>query len=175
VATLAMLCALVWLDSAAFTIIQNTPRLKAISWGDPISQVRNGALHLVAAVLAGWLMDRKRLHAVLLVAYASISAGIFLLQGDDASASLGTLFYVVAVSIYSTAIAAYAALAADGPGRIPIRWRAAILVAACGVGSTLGIAMAQANNAVPAPFVVAGAVVMVGAFVWLASPAAQRR
>jgi cytochrome c oxidase cbb3-type subunit 2 len=167
-ATLAMLFALVWLDSAAFTIIQNTPRLKLLSWGDPISQLRNGALHLVAAVIAGWLIDRRRLHAALLCAYAFISAGIFFLAGNDSRASMGTLFYVVAVSIYSTAIAAYAALASDGPGRLPIRWRAAILVAVCGVGSTLGIAMAQANNSVPFPFVVAGAIVMFIAFARLA-------
>src|ERR1039458_2574971 len=49
---LASFTALVWLDSAAFFIIQNTPELKAGTWRGSVHLGANGLLHLGAALLS---------------------------------------------------------------------------------------------------------------------------
>jgi cytochrome c oxidase cbb3-type subunit 2 len=48
----ACFSALVWLDSAAFFIIQNTPALKAGTWEGTAHLWANGCLHLAAALAA---------------------------------------------------------------------------------------------------------------------------
>lgn len=161
-----MFLALIWLDSAAFYIIQNTPHLKATSWGGPASQLLNGLVHLAAALAGGWLIDRGKLHAALILAYLIITSGILLLQGQGSLAPFGALFYVVAVSVYSTGLSAYAALEPEGKGAVPIRWRAGILYAISGwLGSALGVGMAQTLRVVPPWFMAAAGVVMGAALV----------
>jgi cytochrome c oxidase cbb3-type subunit 2 len=156
-----MFLALIWLDSAAFYIIQNTPHLKAASWGGPASQLRNGLIHLAAALVGGWLIDRGKLHAALILAYLIITSGILLLQRQGSPAPFSATFYVVAVSVYSTALSAYPALEPEGKGAVPIRWRAGVLYAISGwLGSALGVGMAQTLRVVPTWFMAAAGLVM---------------
>src|SRR5258708_3488029 len=49
---------LVCLDSAAFYIIQHTPRLKEETWSSTWQLALNAGTHLGAALLAGWVLDR---------------------------------------------------------------------------------------------------------------------
>ena len=76
---LAGFTALVWLDSAAFFIIQNTPALKAGTWQGTIHLWANGLLHLGAALVSAWLLRRKGLSPVLTAAFIAL--------GDCLSAS----------------------------------------------------------------------------------------
>ena len=62
--------ALVWLDSAAFYIIQHTRELKESSWGNA-HLWRNGVIHLLFAVLAGSLLQKRNA--------AILTAGAFIL------------------------------------------------------------------------------------------------
>lgn len=50
--------ALVALDSAAFYLIQHTPALKAVTWSGAGQLWANAGIHLGAALLAGWALDR---------------------------------------------------------------------------------------------------------------------
>lgn len=53
---LACFAALVWLDSAAFFIIQHTPALRAGTWAGPVHLGANGLLHFAAALAGAWLL-----------------------------------------------------------------------------------------------------------------------
>ena len=81
--------ALVWLDSAAFFIIQNTPALKAGTWQGTIHLWANGLLHLGAALASVWLLRRRGVSPVLnSVSHADEPAMLFnwrwkKLGGDD--------------------------------------------------------------------------------------------
>ena len=64
VAVIAAFTALVWLDSAAFFVIQHSPELKAGTWGNAMLW-RNAGIHFAVAVLAGLLLrDRFRLSLI---------------------------------------------------------------------------------------------------------------
>ena len=56
--------ALVWLDSAAFYVIQHNPDLQGGTWRAPAQLYANASLHLVTALLAGWALDRGRASSV---------------------------------------------------------------------------------------------------------------
>jgi cytochrome c oxidase cbb3-type subunit 2 len=132
--------ALVLVDSAAFAHVQATPALRAATWGTPALQLRQGAVHLGAAVVAGWLLDRGRLR-VLLLATAALFAVALPALADAAARPVAGALYAAGISLYSAALVAAPALtgaAASAP------WRAAALFAVAGwVGSGLGVGAAE--------------------------------
>ncbi len=158
---LAGFTALVWLDSAAFFIIQNTPSLKAGTWqGTPHLWI-NGLLHLAAALASAWLLRRKGLSPVLTASFLALGAACLLLL-DPARALLASVFYPVGVSLYSVALVAYPSLLAPAAS-VEQRGRMAgwIYAIAGWTGSAMGIGMGQNLGHVPPLFVAAaGAAVL---------------
>ncbi len=158
---LAGFTALVWLDSAAFFIIQNTPSLKAGTWqGTPHLWI-NGLLHLAAALASAWLLRRKGLSPVLTASFVVLGTACLLLL-DPARALLASVFYPVGVSLYSVALVAYPSLLAPAAS-VEERGRMAgwIYAIAGWTGSAMGIGMGQNLGHVPPAFVAAaGAAVL---------------
>ncbi len=152
--------ALVWFDSAAFFIIQNTPALKAGTWQGDVHLWVNAALHLVAAVASAWLLRRRGLSAVLTTAFLFLASACLLLQSGGIV--IASVLYPVGVSLYSVALVAYPAVLAP-MASIASRGRMAgwIYAVAGWIGSAMGIGMAQNLGHVPVLFVaVAGVVIL---------------
>ena len=150
--------ALVWLDSAAFYIIQNSPVLKAGTWSGDLHLMRTGGLHLAAALLAVWLLQRYGLRITLSLALGILGLACLALA-HPGMIGLAALLYPVGVSLYSVALVATPALLLAGPaaGR-----RAGALYAVAGwMGSALGIGMAQNLHHVPGWFVLAACLLFV--------------
>ena len=150
--------ALVWLDSAAFFIIQNTPALKAGTWQGTTHLWTNASLHLAAALLSVWLLRRRGLTFVLGCAFAALTTACLLLL-DPSRAVLASVFYPVGVSLYSVALVAYPALL-FGPASTQDRARRAgwIYAIAGWFGSAMGIGMGQNLGHIPPAFVLVAAV-----------------
>jgi cytochrome c oxidase cbb3-type subunit 2 len=159
IAALAAFTALVWLDSAAFFIIQNTTELKAATWQGPAHLWMNGTLHLGAALVSAWLLLRRGLFLVVLLAVGALGSACLLLR-DPASAPLASILYPIGVSLYSVALVAYPSLIASA-GTVAERGRIAgwIYAVAGWFGSALGIGMGQNLGHVPAAFVFAATAV----------------
>ena len=158
---LAGFTALVWLDSAAFFIIQNTPSLKAGTWQGTLHLWANGLLHLIAALASAWLLRRKGLSPVLTGSFVALGAACLLLL-DPARAQLASVFYPIGVSLYSVALVAYPSLIAPAAS-VEERGRMAgwIYAIAGWTGSAMGIGMGQNLGHVPPVFVAAaGAAVL---------------
>ena len=158
---LASFAALVWLDSAAFFIIQHTPELKAGTWMGSLHLWTNAVLHLGAALVAGWFLLRRRSGLVLSAAFLALGFACLLLH-DSSLALPASLFYPVGVSLYSVALVAYPSFlttaATDRERGIQAGWIYAI---AGWIGSALGIGMGRNLGHVPPGFVaVAGTVVL---------------
>jgi cytochrome c oxidase cbb3-type subunit 2 len=153
---LAGFTALVWLDSAAFFIIQNTPSLKAGTWQGTLHLWANGLLHLIAALASAWLLRRRGLSPVLTGSFLALGAACLLLL-DPARAQLASVFYPIGVSLYSVALVAYPSLIAPAAS-VRERGRMAgwIYALAGWTGSAMGIGMGQNLGHVP-PFFVAAA------------------
>jgi cytochrome c oxidase cbb3-type subunit 2 len=145
--------ALVWLDSACFTILEATPLLNRFAWGGASFQWRNGVIHFVAACAAGWSLDRGNLRGVLALSFLLLAGSAAMLGSDDVGARAAGWLYPVGVSLYSTALV-------FAPGSLPnatsvrsTAWRAALLYVIAGwVGSAMGIGMAQNLHSVPILF-----------------------
>jgi len=151
---LAALLALVWLDSAAFYIIQHTEALRSATWTGAWTLGGNALMHLAAAVAAGLLLDRGGSSFVIGGAFLALASSSLWL-GDGSQHALGAeVIYTAGVSLYSTALITYPA-----HGGRP--WLAARIYAIAGWGgSALGIGLAQDLHHVPFWFcAVAGAVV----------------
>ena len=171
-AWVVILAALVCLDSAAFYIIQHTPALKTITWSGTGQLALNAGVHLAAAVLAGWALDRSwlgrtaGLGAVLLL----LACGL-IYERQQALAWTGML-YVAGVSVYSTVLVYY-------PARSGRPGLAALVYAVAGWGgSGLGIALAEGRHDLPGRLLlIVGAVILLGLIVRRAvqppGPAAQ--
>ena len=101
--------ALVWLDSAAFFIIQSTPALKAGTWEGNAHLYLNGGLHLAAAIASAYLLRRRGTSFVLSAAFLALGTACLLILDPD-RALLASLFYPIGVSLYSVALVAYPAL-----------------------------------------------------------------
>jgi cytochrome c oxidase cbb3-type subunit 2 len=142
---------LIWLDSAAFYVIQHSPALRSLTWEGGWVLWGNASTHLLGALLAGWLVDRGwRALSVWVAAAGLIIACVLLSAGDTGPAP--RLLYTTGVSFYSTLLVVQAA----GPGG---PWQAGRLFALAGwVGSALGIGMAQDLSGVPAWFLAVAAV-----------------
>ena len=159
--------ALVWIDSAAFLLIQERPELRALTWATDRQLWTNATVHLAAALLAGWLLDRGLLRLVLALAGADLLAASFALAHGGIAAIRLHLLYPLGVSLYSTALVALPALSRDWPGSLRPTWRAAWLYVLAGwIGSALGIGMALDQRTIPGAFLLAAggalAVVLIG-------------
>jgi cytochrome c oxidase cbb3-type subunit 2 len=153
--------ALVWLDSAAFFIIQKTPELKAGTWEGSIHLSANGALHLLAALASVWLLRRRGLMFVLSASFFALGVACLLLL-DPQRIALASILYPVGVSLYSVALVAYPALLAPVTSAAERGRQAGWLYAVAGwSGSAMGIGMGQHLGSIPPLFVLtAGAVIL---------------
>ncbi len=164
----AIICftALVWLDSAAFFIIQNTPVLKAGTWAGTAHLWVNGGLHLIAALAGAWLLRRRGLSIALILAFLSLASACLLLL-NPGGALLASIFYPIGVSVYSVGLVAYPSLLAQAPSAADRSRRAGIragwLYAIAGwSGSAMGIGMGQNLGRVPPIFVLVAGIVIFG-------------
>jgi cytochrome c oxidase cbb3-type subunit 2 len=158
---LACFTALVWLDSAAFFIIQNTPSLKAGTWQGSNHLWANGILHLLAALTCAWLLRRRGLSIVLTAAVLTLGFACLLLL-NPGGVLLASIFYPIGVSLYSVALVAYPSLLAPASSLAERGRQAGWIYAIAGwAGSALGIGMSQNLGLVPPAFVAAaGAIVL---------------
>jgi cytochrome c oxidase cbb3-type subunit 2 len=143
---------LIWLDSAAFAIVQASPSLKAATWGSEGKQLLQGGVHFVAAVVAGALLDAGFGIAVPLIAWGLFAVAFPLLQHGGMGAGP---IYAMGISFYSTALVVAPTWGGTGASPSP-RWRAGLLYGVAGwVGSALGVGMAQDLGRIPGWFLVA--------------------
>jgi mono/diheme cytochrome c family protein/uncharacterized membrane protein YgcG len=161
VAVVLAFTALVWLDSAAFFIIQHERDLKSATWGEPMLW-RNAAVHLAFAIAAGLLL-RRRFNAVLGAAWAILAVAALAVNHAD-TRGLAGWWYPAGVSLYSTALVAWPGFFSTDPDPKLIARRAAWLYAVAGwFGSANGIGMVQSLHHVPAAFIAAAGLVIAGA------------
>jgi cbb3-type cytochrome c oxidase subunit II len=158
---LAGFTALVWLDSAAFYIIQHTAVLKAGTWMGSAHLWTNACIHLAVALGAAVLLRRRGLGLVLAFSFCMFAAACLLLM-NGAHVPTASLFYPAGVSLYSTALVAYPAFLSGAETAVQRGRQAGLIYAVAGwIGSGLGIGMGQNLGHVPLWFVaVAGAVVL---------------
>jgi len=157
----ASFAALIWLDSAAFFIIQNTTALKAGTWQGSAHLWANGLIHLSAALLSAFLLRRRGLPVVLSAAIGALAFACLLLL-DPARAFTASVFYPIGVSLYSVALVAYPSFLSDAATAGARARQAGWIYAIAGwIGSALGIGMGQNLGHVPPGFVaIACAVVL---------------
>jgi cbb3-type cytochrome c oxidase subunit II len=157
---LSCFTALVWLDSAAFFIIQNTPALKAGTWLGSLHLWGNGTLHLIAALASAWLLRRRGLFFVLASAFVALAAACLLLLHPE-HAMLASLFYPLGVSLYSVALVAYPSLLAPAASTRERSIQAGWIYAVAGwFGSAMGIGMGQNLGHVPPAFVLVSGLII---------------
>ena len=153
--------ALVWLDSAAFFIIQHTSELKESSWAEAYLW-RNGVVHFLFAVLAGWWVQSRPAGVVTLTAFVILALASLCLNQPELAVPGGWL-YPAGVSLYSTALVAcpaFLARFARPEKSQPVAWSAAVLYSIAGwFGSANGIGMAENLQRIPVAFlIIAGGV-----------------
>lgn len=150
------LLVLVWLDSAAFYVIQHTPALRAGTWGGPWLLGGNALVHLGAAVAAGAWADRGWAARVAVLAFGLLAAACGVLSAGE---TIGVaIAYTAAVSLYSTLLVHFPAQSARPA-------LAALVFAIAGWGgSGLGIGMAQDLQRIPPWFLAVSAVVFFAAW-----------
>ncbi|MFL6202502.1 MAG: cbb3-type cytochrome c oxidase subunit II [Thermoanaerobaculia bacterium] len=152
---LAVFLVLIWLDSAAFAIVQANPELKAQTWGSDTQKLAQGAVHLAAAVGAGALLDAGFGLAVPLAAWVLFAVAFPLLQGGGGGAVAAGPLYAVGISLYSTALVVMPSRSGSA------RWRAGLLYGVAGwIGSALGVGMAMDLGRIPGVFLVVTGVVL---------------
>ena len=156
--------ALVWLDSAAFFVIQQTTGLKTATWGNAGQLWINGGVHFVFAVLAGFLLEQKYFGGILVAAYLLLTAGVLSLSDVLSLKDYCALFYVAGVSLYSTALVAYPSLEGETAAHSNRRLRAGLIYGVAGwFGSAMGIGMATDLHRVPLWFLGLAGVIVIGA------------
>jgi len=153
--------ALIWLDSAAFLIIQNSPVLKSGTWAGDTHLWINACLHLCAALVSAWLLSKRGLAFVLPAAFLALG-GACLLLSSPSNLVFASVFYPIGVSFYSVALVAYPSLLSPSQSDAARGRQAGWIYAIAGwIGSVMGIGMAQNLGHVPIAFVcVAGLVVL---------------
>ena len=157
---LASFAALIWLDSAAFYIIQHTAALKAGTWLGSTHLWINAALHFTAAIIAAVLLQRGRAAMTLALGFSALAFACVLLQKPSLVLS-ASLFYPVGVSLYSVALVAYPSFLTPATSTAERARQAGWIYAIAGwIGSALGIGMGQNLGHVPLGFVVAAGVVV---------------
>ncbi|MEO7101563.1 MAG: cbb3-type cytochrome c oxidase subunit II, partial [Luteolibacter sp.] len=162
---LALFTVLVWMDSAAFFIIQHSSDLKSGTWGDDLLW-RNAAVHLSVAIVAGFWLARGGARTLPALAW-SLLAVAALAVNQESTRHFAGWFYPAGVSLYSAALVAWPGWFSGVNGVRPAAWRAAWLFAIAGwFGSANGIGMAQTLNTVPPVFVVGAGAVVIGVMVF---------
>lgn len=157
--TLALL-ALVWLDSAAFYIVQHTAVLRAETWSETSTLLANAGIHLLAALVAGQLIDRGWRAGVTGLALLALAFAALILNGLLPRIGSANLFYTAGVSLYSVVLVEFPAR--DGRPGV-----AALVFAVAGwIGSALGIGMAQDLAEIPTAFVISAVLVVVLTLPW---------
>jgi cytochrome c oxidase cbb3-type subunit 2 len=157
---LAGFTALVWLDSAAFFIIQSNPALKAGTWQGSLHLWANGLLHLIAALTSAWLLRHRSLTLVLTAAFLALGSACLLLL-DPNHILLASLFYPIGVSLYSVALVAYPSLLAPASSPAERGRQAGWIYAVAGwSASAMGIGMGQDLGHIPPVFVLSAGVVV---------------
>jgi cytochrome c oxidase cbb3-type subunit 2 len=157
---LASFAALIWLDSAAFFIIQNTASLKAGTWQGPAHLWTNGIIHFSAALFSAWLLRRRGLSVVLATAVAALGFACLLLL-DPTRALTASFFYPAGVSLYSVALVAYPSFLSPAISTGARARQAGWIYAIAGwVGSALGIGMGQNLGHVPPAFIIVAVLVV---------------
>ena len=152
--------ALVWLDSAAFFIIQHESEMKSGTWGAEYLW-RNSALHFFSAILAGLWMTKGKIKVLPILAWAVLAIASLAVNHTSTLAVTGWL-YPVGVSIYSVALIAWPAWFSGAKMKNQISWRAAALFGIAGwFGSANGIGMAQSLENVPNWFIVASGIAVI--------------
>jgi len=153
IAVVAMFLALIWLDSAVFYIIQETESLKSSTWSTDGQLWTIAIIHFIAAIVAGKCLDKGWIFQLLIFALLLLSLGAWKIIHPSAAGSSLPIYihaYVVAVSLYSTSLVAYAALRPETKNTPAIPTRAAWVFAVSGwVGSGMGIGMAKDLNTIP--------------------------
>jgi cytochrome c oxidase cbb3-type subunit 2 len=161
---IAMFTALVWMDSAAFFIIQHSADLKSGTWGDGLLW-RNAVVHLAVAIGAGFWLARNGARSLPGVAWVLLAVAA-LAVNRESTRELAAWIYPAGVSLYSAALVAWPGWFAGADGPRSAGWRAAWLFAIAGwFGSANGIGMAQTLNHVPPVFVAAAGIVVIGVMV----------
>lgn len=165
---LVVLAALVWMDSAAFAVIQQEAALREATWNGAGHLWTYAALHLLAALWAGWALRQGRTRVVAGAGWLLLAGACTLLAGRGGAGAVAASWpYVTAVSFYS-------ALLVFVPARIGRPWVSAAVYGGAGwVGSALGIGMAQDLNAIPMWFAPVTGVV-VAAMLWVPRGVASR-
>jgi len=143
--------ALVWFDSAAFAALQNAQAAREVFWSGAPTLWAIGISHATAALVAGWLVDRGALRLPLAAAWLLLAAGHvgFTSEAVPAANLWAAPLYAAGVSLYSTALAAFAALSP------PVGWlspavRAASIYSLAGwLGSAAGVGLAERFGSVP--------------------------
>jgi cytochrome c oxidase cbb3-type subunit 2 len=137
---------LIWMDSAAFSQIQETPELKQASWSGAGHLWMIGGIHFIAAVVAGILVDRGRFRWVVGFAFLCLAGGYGLLVQQEWGV-VPSLAYAAGVSFYSTALVVFALSERMGFRATVV---AGVVYSLSGwVGSAMGIGMAQNLGRVP--------------------------
>lgn len=153
-----ILLLLVWLDSAAFYIIQHQPELLQATWTGSGHLWANAAVHFGGAVFAGWWWDRGGRGSLVIGAFCLLAGGCLLLGSDYAQ--WASWCYAAGVSLYSVVLVCFPARS----GRVGIA--GAVYIVAGWVGSALGIGMAQDLNYVPGSFLLMAGAVIAGLVFW---------
>jgi len=158
-----MFLALVWLDSAAFYILQHTPALNRFGWSGAALQWQNAGIHFAAAVIAGWLIDRGGLARLPFAAVVCLAGAAICVSGDVEIYARSTHWlYASGVSLYSVALVCAPTVERCRNIHLAAR-RGAVLFSVAGwFGSALGIGMAQDLHRIPGWFIglASGAVVL---------------
>ena len=166
--------ALVWLDSAAFFIIQSSPQLKAGTWQGSLHLWLNAGLHLGAALAAVWLLRRRGSGPVLAAAFVALGGACLLLL-DPHRAWAASVLYPCGVSLYSVALVAYPSFLSNSASSFERARRAGWLYAVAGwTGSALGIGMGQNLGHVPPLFVAAAGAAILAAPLFRAARSRNR-
>jgi mono/diheme cytochrome c family protein len=162
--------ALVWLDSAAFYIIQNSPWLKAGTWDGDLHLWRAGTLHFAAALVSAWLLARRGVSLTLALGLAVLGAACLLLL-DPERVSIAAVLYPIGVSLYSVALVAYPSFLMPAASHAERARAAGYLYAVAGwAGSALGIGMGRNLHHVPVLFVAAAAALFALPWLWNTIP-----
>lgn len=148
---------LVCLDSAAFYIIQHTPTLKNETWSGAWRLEVNAGMHFLAALLAGYALDRRWVGRTVLLAAGLLLTACFLLAAGRHVLAEAALCYTAGVSVYSVALVFY-------PARSLRPGLAALVYAVAGWGgSALGIGFAETRHTVPVWFAAGAGTVLLTA------------
>lgn len=168
----AVFAALVWMDSAAFFVIQHVAEMKAGTWGGGMLW-RNALVHAGVAALAGWALWRGGARWVPVAGWVLLAVASLAVNHAEGR-HLAGWFYPAGVSLYCAAFVAWPGWFSGAVGTRAVAKRAAVLFAVAGwFASANGIGMAETLRRVPDGFVLGAGLLVVGGMCF--SPLGRRR